>query len=127
MLFVKTHLEKSTAHGIGQFAGQFIAKGSVVYQPSPNFDMDISDADFQKLDMFSMEHIRHYGYFDKRTGRWHLAFDDIRFCNHADVGNISADTEATEYKLIAVKDIVVGEELLQNYREFEQLRKDLEK
>ncbi len=125
MLFVKTRLEKSSVHGIGLFADQTIAKGSMIYKTSPDFDVDISDVDFQKLDTFSREQIRHYGYFDKRHDRWHLAFDDIRFCNHADVGNVSADTEATEYQLIAVRDISIGEELLQDYQEFEQLRKEL--
>lgn len=97
----------------------------MVYKTSPDFDVDISDVDFQKLDTFSREQIRHYGYVDKRNGRWRLVFDDIRFCNHADVGNISVDTAATEYQLIAVRDIAAGEELLQDYREFEQLRKEL--
>ncbi|TAK04710.1 SET domain-containing protein-lysine N-methyltransferase [Patescibacteria group bacterium] len=120
MLFVKTRLEKSPVHGIGLFADQRVAKGSLVYKMSSNLDVDISDADFQKLDVFSQKQIRHYGYFN--DGTWHLAFDDIRFCNHADVGNITVDAGAPEYRLVAVRDIEAGEELLQDYGEFEQGR-----
>ncbi len=125
MLLIKTRLNKSSVHDIGLFADQFIVKGSVVYKPSPNFDLDITDADYQKLDIYNKKQIKHYGYFNKRNNKWHLAFDDIRFCNHADVGNISVDNKSAEYQLIAVRDILAGEELLQNYQEFEQLREEI--
>ena len=88
-------------------------------------DLTISQEDFDTLDIFSQQHIKHYGYFDTRSEQWHLAFDDIRFCNHSKDSNITQKESNSEYVLVAKRDIKKGEELLQDYSEFEELREEL--
>jgi len=50
-----------------------------------------------------------------------LSFDNVRFINHSFEGNIIVDKTINdiEYPLIASKDIKKGEEITQNYFEFD--------
>lgn len=54
-----------------------------------------------------------------------MAFDDTRFCNHSKNGNITIDKNSIEYQLIAKRNINKDEEITQDYKEFEKLRKGL--
>jgi uncharacterized protein len=121
MFYVKTDLGKSLIHGIGLFSKRDIKKGERVYKSNPNLDLILSDLQFGRLEDKEKERIAHYGYFNKRTKKWHLAHDDIRFCNHSSGGNLTQ----VENRLIAKRDIKKGEELTQDYSEFEELREEL--
>ena len=125
MLLVKTHLNKSKIHGIGLYADQFIPKGKAIYRCSPGLDINLSKNLFNKLDRCSKKQIKHYGHMSLKKNKWHLAFDDIRFCNHSKNGNITVDGNNRNYQLIAKRNINRGEEITQNYEEFENLRKEL--
>ena len=127
MLLVNTYLDASPIHGVGLFASGVIPKGTEIYKPSPRLDILLSNENFQKLDTFSQQQIKHYGYFDTQSNKWHLAFDDIRFCNHSKDSNITQDPNTDTYTLIAKRDIKAGEELTQDYSEFENLRDELKK
>ncbi len=119
MLLVRTYLAKSLIHGIGLFTGETIAAGVIVYKPSPDLDLCISHEVFSVLDERNQKVIAHYGFRSKVDDKWYLAFDDIRFCNHSTVGNIGVKIFNGISCLAAKNDIVVGEELLQDYGEFE--------
>lgn len=119
MLLVKTYIDKSAIHGIGLFAGQAIRKGVVVYKLSPGLDISLSKNEMNRLDSNSRELIKYHGYLEKNN-KWHLAFDNIRFCNHNKNGNITVDKSNKKYQLIAKRDIEKNEELTQNYKEYEQ-------
>jgi len=121
MFHVKIKLKKSRIHGIGLFAAQSIKKGQKIYTHNDRLDLFVSEEEFSSLEEDEKTTIKHYGYFDKNKNKWHLAFDDIRFCNHSFHGNINLEGK----NLIAKKDIKKGEELTQNYIEFEDLRKEL--
>jgi len=125
MLLVKTYLDKSKIHGIGLFSGQSIPKGKIVYKLSPKLDINLPAGKFNKLDCYSKKQIKHYGHVIKKGDRWCLAFDDIRFCNHNKNGNITTDKKSAKYQLIAKTDIKKGDEITQDYAEFENLRKVL--
>lgn len=124
MLLVKTYLDKSKIHGIGLYAGQFIPKGKAIYRRSNDLDINLSRKQFSKLDHYSRKQIQHYGHLSKNN-KWHLAFDDIRFCNHSKNSNITIDKNNIKYQLIAKRNINKDEEITQNYREFEKLKKML--
>ncbi len=121
MILIKYFLDKSDVHGIGLFARENIKKGTIIYVPNDLLDIKLSKEEFKKLSVFDQKIIKHYGFLN--SGVWHLAFDDIRFLNHSFNSNV---TEVGG-KLIAKYDIAVGEELLQDYREFEELREELKK
>lgn len=122
MILVKTCLNKSKIHGMGLFANENIKSGTIVYKPSPGLDIKITDEEFFKIEINCQETIRHYGFKSKVDSMWHLAFDDIRFCNHSKSGNLSQSEINNGKCLITNRDIKKGEELLQNYSEFEILR-----
>ena len=123
MFHIKTKLGESSIHGIGLFTDEDISEGDVIYVANLSIDLILSDDKFLSLSNDEKETIQNYGYFDKTLKKWHLSFDDVRFCNHA----LNANMTLRNGKLIAKKDISKGEELTQNYSEFEDLRDELKK
>ncbi len=128
MLHVKTKLDVSSIHGIGLFAAEKIKKGEVVYTPSGLLDVNVSISEFALLDEISRWHITHYGFRDRGCKRYHLAFDNIRFCNHSKKPNIGSKALWShnqkfkglhDYQIIALCDIQEGVELLQDFNDFE--------
>jgi len=122
MFYIRTSLKESPLHGIGLFSGENIAPWTKIYAPNPELDLFISPEKFLTLSNSDQETIQHYGYLDSKSGGgWHLAFDDIRFCNHSSRWNITLKQGI----LYANRAIKAGEELTQNYEEFESLRSEL--
>jgi uncharacterized cupin superfamily protein len=101
MFYVKVKLKESKIHGIGLFADEDIPKGKTVYSDNNKLDLFLSEKEFSSLADNEKNTIKHYGFFDKSVGKWHLNFDDMRFCNHSLDGNITLRSS----KLIAKKDI----------------------
>ncbi|WP_172806719.1 SET domain-containing protein-lysine N-methyltransferase [Endozoicomonas arenosclerae] len=114
MFCVETYLAQSPVHGVGLFAGQSIKKGVILYKENPELDLHLSEQALLQLEASEQAFIKHYGFFDVTRNRWHLSHDNIRFCNHSKQGNISLVEDG---RLIALRDIDSGEELLQDYRE----------
>ena len=122
MLLIKATAKTSSIHGLGLFADQNIAKGTKIWQFSPGLDLEIEPSDFEKLTQSEKEFINFYGFRSKKTDKYHLSFDNVRFINHSKEGNITIDqtTHDVEYPLTANRDIKAGEELTQNYFEFDE-------
>ena len=123
MFYIKYSLKKSKLHRIGLFAEEEISKNQRIYKENCKLNLSLSKKELLNLTKDEQRIIKHYGYFDKRRDRWHLSFDDIRFCNHSSNGNVSL----RKGFLIAKRNIKKGEELTQDYREFENLRDELKK
>jgi len=121
MLLIKTIIKPSTIHGIGLFADQDIPKGTKIWEFSPGLDLEINPSDFEKLSQYEKDIIFFSGFHSKKTGNYHLSFDNVRYINHSTFGNISTDitVDGVEYPLIANRDIKKGEEITQNYFEFD--------
>lgn len=116
MIHIKYKIKSSPIHGIGLFTDQDIKKGMLVYTPNPVLDTDITQQQFDELSSSEKNEVMYYGYFHKKTQRYHVAFDAIRILNHATVGvaNVTQDDSMT---MTAIRDIKEGEELLQDYIE----------
>lgn len=120
---IKAKIKPSAVHGLGLFAEQFIPKGAVVWKFSPLMDRELTPAQFNELSKEEQDYLLYYGYFSKKSGNYHLSFDDVKFINHSTEPNVAADVSAVdeiEYPVIAIKDIQPGEEILQNYKDFEE-------
>jgi len=117
MFIYKTSLKPSPIHGLGVFAWKGIRKGSVVYQHRPELDQIFSANEFANLDRRDQALILHYGGLDKRLNRYRLPYDNLRFLNHSDTPNL-VYVVATD-QIVALRAIAAGEELTQNYRDFE--------
>ena len=121
MFLVKTYLDKSTIDGIGLFALDDIKASTTIYKPSSGLDMVLSEDQFKKLLPLEQGQIMHYGYLSSVTGKWNLAFDDIRFCNHSKDPNI----KLSYHDYVTTRDIQAGEEIVCDYSEFEKLRESV--
>lgn len=119
MIHIKYTLDKSDKHGIGLFAAEDIQKGQVIYTASPLLDMNIAQEEFDSLDEKEKQEILWWGFFDEPSQKWHVDFDVSKFTNHSYEATLTQDTEHDEAYLVATRDIKAGEELTQNYLEFE--------
>ena len=104
---------------MGLFADEDIAKGAVIYTPSPLLDVDLTQDEFDSLDEKEKEEVRYWGFFEKATQRWHVDFGVTRFINHSHDATVTQDPAYADSNLIAARDIKRGEELTQNYAEIE--------
>lgn len=124
MIYIKYRLDKSDHHGIGLFADQDIKKGELVYTASPLLDVNITQEQFDSLDEKEKKEVQWWGFFDEPSQMWHVDFDVSKFINHSYNANLTQDLNHDEAYLITTCDVVGGEELTQNYLEFES-REDL--
>ena len=125
MLIVKTYVGKSLIHGLGLFAAEPIARGQEVCRFVPGFDSICEAALFATLPPSAQAFLRCYGFplseLAEQLGRppsellggWALEVDNMRFCNHSDIPNLS-----TTGPVRALRDIAENEELFQRYYDY---------
>lgn len=119
MIHIKYKLDKSGVHGVGFFAMQDLKKGDLIFTASPGLDVNITQEQFDALDEAEQKEVRYWGFFDQPTKKWHVDFDHIHFINHSYDPNTTQDLSHPEAYLVAARDVKSGEELTQNYLEFE--------
>ena len=113
MLLVKTYLGKSRIHGTGVFAAQFIRKGTKIWRFVEGFDRAWWPREFARLPKAARDFIRHHGY--RVDGEILLTVDHDRHMNHSDKPN----TYLKNGYAIARRNIRKGEEITNDYREFD--------
>ncbi|MEN9604962.1 MAG: hypothetical protein RJB39_647 [Candidatus Parcubacteria bacterium] len=126
MIHIKYKLDKSSHHGIGLFADEDISKGKLIYTSSPLLDVNLTQDQFDSLSEKEKQEVQWWGFFDVPTQKWHVDFDVSHFINHSNNANITQDQSHADAYLVALKDIKAGEELTQNYLEFES-KEDLKR
>ncbi len=121
MLLIKTKIGSSSIHGIGCFADQFIPKGALVRKFIEGFDLEIPKGKVDALPDAAREQFLNYAYFDREANLYTLNPDDERFVNHADDPNVGEDPSRDDAmgEMYALRDIQAGEELTENYYEFD--------
>jgi len=121
MLLVKTKIGPSAIHGIGLFADQFIPKGTVIWKFAEGFDVRVPADELARLAEPAKEQFLNYAYQNKDTNKFVLCFDDARFFNHSDAPNTesAALPDDEDGMTIASRDIVQGEEITCDYKEFD--------
>src|SRR5690348_3818171 len=115
MLLVKTYLAPSAVHGIGLYAAEPIAKGTVVWRFDQGIDRRLSRAERDVLPEPARSFVLTYAYPEMPGSDTHvLDGDHARFMNHSDRPNTHCPTprKPEEATTIATRDIAVGEELL---------------
>lgn len=114
MLLVNTYIDQSPIHGIGLFAREPIAFGTVVCRFVDGFDKVF--VELPRPFLFTGIFLRRYGYTDNRF--WYLNTDNMRFVNHCAVPNLLSSFESPDD--VAARDIEAGEELTVNYFWFDR-------
>jgi SET domain-containing protein len=116
MFLVRTKLMMSDIHGLGVFAAEFIPKGTRVWEYREGFDHRVSAEFVGELPEPAQSTLRHYSAL--WGGGYVISADDARFLNHSDTPNLQ--TFAAPDVDVALRDIQAGEELLEDYREFDE-------
>ncbi len=119
MIHIRYKLGASSLHGVGLLADQDIPKGALIYTPSPLLDVNLTQEQFDSLDEREREEVHWWGFYDEPSQKWHVDFDMTRFINHSYDATVTQDPAYAEAHLVAARDIQAGEELTQNYLEFE--------
>ena len=116
MLEVKTYIDKSTipGAGFGCFTDQFIKKGKVIWRFNPFFDRIYTDDNMLLMSNLEIDFINTYAYM--HNGLYFLCIDNGRFFNHSYEPNTI--DPSNEYVTYASRDILRGEEILSDYRNF---------
>ncbi len=114
----KVAFGKSLVHGIGIFALEPIKRGTKVWTVDSSMKF-VKPAELAKLPMDELRFALLGGYLHSPSQRFIYYDDGMEYMNHAsgDVANIGAREwpPLLEDNCIALRDIVAGEELLEDY------------
>ncbi len=117
MLLVKTYVGQSPIDGLGVFAEEFIASGSLLWALDTKFDIFIDAAERERLPDYLREYIARYGYPHLECpGVVVLDSDNGKFMNHSEQPNTDFRIFEKGYALV---DIAAGDEITCNYHEFD--------
>lgn len=117
MLYVKTTVGPSLIQGLGLFAVEPIASGTLIFRWNDTFGWSCSEAEHAVLPAEAKAFLWRYGWRGVK-GRWLLDVDDSRFVNHSLTPNmlVTRDDGITSR---AARDIAAGEELTEDYSTFD--------
>ena len=126
MYLVQIEVKNSPIQGKGVFTLQKITTGEVVWKFDPTHDKVLSVEEFKKLDKTTQTNLKRVAYLSVSSDRYVYppGDDPAKFTNHDDkCNNLSAlinKNISEEPYFIANKDIEIGEELTNNYSEFDE-------
>lgn len=116
MMLIPTYVKASAIHGVGIFASQRIAAGTLIWETNETLDLMIPESKLPELPEAARRVIDIHGYPSvMKPGYYVLEFDNGRFMNHSDAPNTDFTTHVQGF---ALRDIEKDEELTSNYAEF---------
>jgi SET domain-containing protein len=111
MMTVPTYLAASPIEGIGLFAAEPVAKGTVIW--TPQYERAFPPGEVADMPPLFREFVARYGYLlENPAGIWACSLDNSRFMNH-DAANPSAVPDGAVY--VAARDLAAGDELTYDY------------
>ena len=117
MLLIPTYVAPSSIEGVGVFADQPIAAGTLIWRLDPALDRLIPRDEVAKLEPLFQRFVERYSYpYPHDPNLLIVELDNGRFMNHADAPNTRFSDPDSGYTL---RDIAAGEELTCNYSEFD--------
>ncbi len=112
MLLVKTCLDKSVIHGVGVFADEFVAKGTLVWRFDPLVDILLSPEQLAECPESAKEFlISHAVPYPFGADNYCLTLDNAQYMNHSPKHNLQSFSEGDR----ALVDIPKGTELTVDY------------
>jgi SET domain-containing protein len=116
MLLIRTYLDKSPIQGIGVYARERIAKGTVIWKLDQRFDRLIPVEVWEAQTGPVKDYLDRYCY-PRRSDPRFIVFeaDDARYMNHADEPNCDFSNGDVAH---AIRDIEPGDELTCDYNAF---------
>ncbi|MFA6514946.1 MAG: SET domain-containing protein [Candidatus Paceibacterota bacterium] len=122
MMTVKTKIDKSSIHGIGLFADEFIPKGTKIWEFTPGFDLKFTPEQIKELPKAVQEYLGIYAWLSKKSGMYCFSSDNGKYFNHSKNNNVQSYYLEGHHEVItyALRDIKKGKELLDDYNSFEE-------
>ncbi len=129
MYLFKVEIKKSPINGKGVFALENISKGQVVWKYEPGNDRFLSVEDYEKLDSDKRLKLDRIAYLSPSTKRYVYPpeNDPALFTNHSINNNLSVvfdNSVSDEPFFVANKEINIGEEITNNYLDFDSAIKN---
>ena len=126
MYVVDVNVSQSPIDGQGVFSKGDIPNGKIVWLFQQDHDQRLTDDEFQKLPSDKKEHLSHTAYFSPWSNLWVFPpeNDPAEYTNHSDGHNLSVvfdESVSPEPYFVANRDIQSGEELTNNYHEFDEI------
>jgi hypothetical protein len=120
MMLVPTFVAASPIHGVGIFIVNAAHRGQTLWEFTPGFDQSYTPAQFDRLPTPAKDYLHKYAFLD-RSGIWIFSGDHDRYVNHSLTPSLAEDGKPhpVTMSLIATRDIAAGEELTQNYTEWD--------
>lgn len=131
MYIVPIEIKESQINGKGVFTTGKIFKGKMVWKFDSGNDKTLSIDQFNALDNKSRARLERIAYLSPSSNRYVYPSenDPARFTNHSTKNNLSvvfnSDISEEPY-FVANRDIQIGEELTNNYLEFDKKENPLE-
>ena len=117
MMLVPTYVAPSSIEGIGIFAAEPIAAGTLIWRLEPQLDRLVTRAEAAGLSEGFRAFVERYSYpYPHDPERLIVELDNGRFMNHSDAPNTIFSDPDAGYSL---RDIASGEELTCDYSEFD--------
>ena len=115
MFLFRTEVKVATdpRMGLGLFATEFIPKGSIVWEFVEGVDIKVSVDRVEKMSEAQQEYFEKYAWVE--DDYYYSSCDLTNFVNHSYQPNLKIIDEV----MISLRDIYPGEELFENYAEFD--------
>ena len=127
-----TEVRPSRLHGYGLFARRFIPEGAVWWHARPQDVLLVSEEQFKVLkqsfcppDWYRprlvdrmLDCLCAYSFFDADTNSLVFCLDNARYVNHSVTPNSEAGPD--RFSSIAIRDILPGEEITENYSKYDK-------
>lgn len=116
MLLVNTFVAASAIEGVGVFAAEPIAKGTLIWRLEPDFDRLIPLEKYEQAEPDFKAFLDRYAYpSPDRPGYIVYEVDNGRFMNHSENPNTDFSDAGGA---TTIRDIAAGEEITCNYADF---------
>jgi len=116
MLRIKTRVGPSEIHGVGLFADEDVAEGTVIWERT-SLDLVLLSSDLASLPDVEREFVYEYGTFCRVLDTRFVCLDNTRFMNHAT--GLAANVVSTDLQIdsvnIAARRIRRGDEITIDY------------
>ena len=116
MLHVKTRVVASPIEGLGLFADEPIAAGTLVSKWQRGFDVLFYAHQLALLPPSAVAFLHRYGW-DGPGETLRVSLDDSRYVNHSKTPNLVVDPSGDGTR--AARDIAIGEELTEDYSSYD--------
>jgi SET domain-containing protein len=127
---VSVRVDKSEIDGKGVFSNEMIPAGATVWLFKDGHDIKLSQSDYHKLPDLKKKSIENTGYLSPWSGYWVFPPDNdpAQYTNHSKQNNLTVifdKTFSSEPYFVSNRDIEIGEELTNNYYEFDEITQRL--